>query len=232
MKTIGVLGGLGPQATMDFEVRLHHVAQQLIPHKANSGYPPMVVYYFREAPVVMPADGSMPTTLPPANPRLLDASRWLGTCADFLVITSNGVHVWQEEIEQAAGRKVLSMIDAVVDEVKRRRLRRVGIVDFRPPNLGLYPPMLDRLGVAWEVLSPDLTKALAVSVFAVDEGRLDSKVTQPALDALDYIRARHVDGIILACTEIPLMLGDWLDAPDIINPAQLLAESAVRHAMA
>jgi len=30
MKTIGVLGGLGPQATMDFEARLHAVSQQLI----------------------------------------------------------------------------------------------------------------------------------------------------------------------------------------------------------
>jgi aspartate racemase len=47
MKTIGVLGGLGPQATMDFEQRIHRVAQQLIPPLGNSGYPPMVVYYCR-----------------------------------------------------------------------------------------------------------------------------------------------------------------------------------------
>ena len=50
MKTIGVLGGLGPQATMDFERRLHRVAQRLIAPRMNSGYPPMVVYYHRHAP--------------------------------------------------------------------------------------------------------------------------------------------------------------------------------------
>jgi aspartate/glutamate racemase len=44
MKTIGVLGGLGPQATMDFEVRLHAVSQQLIAPNASTGYPPMLVY--------------------------------------------------------------------------------------------------------------------------------------------------------------------------------------------
>lgn len=44
MKTIGVLGGLGPQATMDFEARMHTVAQQLIAQYGNSGYPPIVVY--------------------------------------------------------------------------------------------------------------------------------------------------------------------------------------------
>jgi hypothetical protein len=42
MKTIGVLGGLGPQATMDFEQHVHRIAQQLIPAQGNGGYPPAV----------------------------------------------------------------------------------------------------------------------------------------------------------------------------------------------
>ncbi len=57
MKTIGVLGGLGPQATMDFEQRVHHVAQGLVPPQGNSGYPPMVVYYCRHPPVLVDATG-------------------------------------------------------------------------------------------------------------------------------------------------------------------------------
>jgi aspartate/glutamate racemase len=50
LKTIGVLGGLGPQVTMDFEARVHRVAQRLIPPHGNGGYPPMVVYYDRHPP--------------------------------------------------------------------------------------------------------------------------------------------------------------------------------------
>ncbi|MFZ4663434.1 MAG: hypothetical protein ACOYNY_40890 [Caldilineaceae bacterium] len=53
MKTIGVLGGIGPQATMDFEQRLHQAAQRLIPRRGNSGYPPLVVYYHRRPPVLI-----------------------------------------------------------------------------------------------------------------------------------------------------------------------------------
>jgi aspartate racemase len=60
MQTIGVLGGLGPQATMDFEARVHQVAQRLIPPRGNSGYPPMVVYYHRRPPFVMSAGGTRP----------------------------------------------------------------------------------------------------------------------------------------------------------------------------
>lgn len=113
MKTMGVLGGMGPQATMDFEAAVHQVCQKLIPQHANEGYPPMVVFYFRQSPVMMPADGSMPTTRPPTNPLLLDAARLLGNWADFLVITSNSVHALQGEIEQAAGCPVISMVDTV-----------------------------------------------------------------------------------------------------------------------
>src|SRR5947209_5112928 len=92
MKTIGVLGGLGPQATMDFEARLHRAAQRLIPPHHNSGYPPMVVYYYRHAPVLL-TEGGKPVTPYRPDPRLLEAAKRLGSLSDFLVITSNGTHL-------------------------------------------------------------------------------------------------------------------------------------------
>src|SRR5262249_50502440 len=60
LKTIGILGGLGPQATLDLEARIHHVAGRLIPPDGNSGYPPMVVFYHRRPPFVMSPDGTGP----------------------------------------------------------------------------------------------------------------------------------------------------------------------------
>src|SRR5205085_9039204 len=110
MKTIGVIGGLGPQATMDFEGRVHAVSQRLIPQFANSGYPPMVVYYHRYAPFVVDEHG---VPIPPRRPepRLTEALGKLGQMVDFLVITSNAPHVFQGLIEETSGRKVLSMIN-------------------------------------------------------------------------------------------------------------------------
>jgi len=55
VKTIGVLGGMGPQATMDFERRVHEVSQRLLPRSVNTGYPPMVVFYHRRPR--LPSDG-------------------------------------------------------------------------------------------------------------------------------------------------------------------------------
>ena len=57
MKTIGVLGGLGPQATMDFEVRVHRESQRRIPPRQGCGYPPMIVHYHRHPPFRVDDDG-------------------------------------------------------------------------------------------------------------------------------------------------------------------------------
>jgi aspartate racemase len=231
MKVIGVLGGLGPQATIYFEVRLHRAAQRRIRQRGNEGYPTMVSYFFRQPPVIMSADGSLPQGRPPVNPALLDAARWIGTVADFLVITSNGVHHWQAEIEQAAGRPVVSMIDAALSNVLRRGCRRVGLVDFRPAAWGVYSPGLDRLGVAWEALPDEQMQSMTGVMLAVDEGRAGAAEERLLQEAIALLRHRGADAIILACTEFPLALTGEL-AADIINPTDLLATAALDAALA
>jgi aspartate racemase len=63
------------------------------------------------------------------------------------------------------------------------------------------------------------------------EDRATAADSVAACAAVDELRHRGVDGVVLGCTEIPLLLGDGADAPDLINPAQLLAEAAVRGAI-
>ena len=55
--------------------------------------------------------------------------------------------------------------------------------------------------------------------------------TRAVLDAVEALRARGVEGVILGCTELPLLLQEHMEAPDLVNPAQLLAEATVRHAL-
>ena len=231
MKTIGVLGGIGPQATIDFEARLHRVSQQLIPPKINSGYPPLVVYYFRELPSVTPSQGSMATTRSEVNPRMLDAAKRLGSMSDFLAIPCNGAHIYFDQLAQAAGCPVLNMIDASVAEVQRRGLRRVGILDFRAAGVGLYHQRLSALGVPWEITPPELLAPLFAAVLAVQEGRPGAEVGEPARQALEHLRAKAVDGIIMGCTEIPFMLGDAAEDACMLNPVQVLADVTVRYAL-
>jgi aspartate racemase len=229
VKTVGVLGGLGPQATMDFEARFHRAAQRLIPQRLNGGYPPLVVYYCRHPPVIAGDDGR---ALPPIrpDPRLFDAARKLGTLADLLVITANGVHRFQPEIEQSAGRPVVSMVEATLREVRRRGWRRVGVVGLGEPAVYLSP--LRETGVHCETIDPPLQAAMDDAIFRVMEGREGPEMAATARRSVQVLRDRGVDGVILGCTEIPLLLGAAADGEsDLLNPAELLAEAAVRAAI-
>lgn len=231
MKTIGILGGLGPQATMDFEARLHAVAQQLIPQHGNSGHPPLIVYYHRRAPLVMKDERTPVFPLQP-DPDLLQAAQWLGTRADFLVITANGPHILQAQIEQAAGRKVLSMIEVTLDDVTQRGWRKIGVLGFGDPRVPVYTQPMGQLNLAFELITPELQNPLNIAVIRMQEGRASAEDTQAVRGAMAYLRARQVDGIIPGCTELPLLLQADAEEPDLVNPAQLLAEAAIRYALA
>ena len=53
-----------------------------------------------------------------------------------------------------------------------------------------------------------------------------------ARTAVQTLRALPVDGVVLGCTEIPLLLGEDAEAKDLVSPLALLAEAAVRRAIA
>ena len=228
MKTIGVLGGLGPQATMDFEVRVHRESQRRIPPRKGCGYPPMLVHYHRHAPFREDDDGQ-PHLPREADPGLLEAAGRLGAIADFLVIPSNGAHLFQDEIERAAGKPVLSIIDVTLDELRRRGWTRVGVLGLGEPVV--YTPRLEALGVAHEILEADRRAPLDGAIFRLMEGRDGDEERRVAREAVERLRGRRVEGIILGCTELPLLLREHAEAADLLNPAQLLAEAAVLHAL-
>jgi aspartate racemase len=229
MKRMGVLGGISPQATMDFEARVHRVCQRLVPQHWNAGYPPMVVWYHRRLPMRVGDDG-VPLTPRQVDPQLVEAAAWLGRVADFLVIPCNTAHIGLREITEAAGRPVLSMIDVTMAEIARRRLQRVGVLGFGGASPLYLDPLRER-GVRSETVDAAAQARLDAGIRAVMEGADGKPESEAAVDVVAALRARSVDGTVLGCTEIPLLLPDGGEAGDLINPAALLAEAAVRFAM-
>ena len=229
MKRIGVLGGISAQATMDFEARVHRVAQRLVPQQWNTGYPPMVVWYHRGLPIRLD-DAGRPIVPMEIDPRLLEAAAWLGRGSDFLVVPCNAAHVGLPALARAAGCPVLSMIEVTVDEAVRRRWGRVGVLGFNGPP-SVYVDAFRRHGIHCEAVEARSQTALDAGIRAVMEGRDGPAETDAAVAAVEALRARAVDGVVLGCTEIPLLLREASQAPDLLNPAALLAEAAVRRAL-
>jgi aspartate racemase len=229
MKRIGVLGGISAQATMDFEARVHRVSQQLIPQHWNHGYPPMVVWYHRRPPIRVHGDGR-PVEPREIDPELVEAARWLGKAVDFIVIPCNAAHVGVAAIREAAGCPVLSMIDLAVDDVARRGWRRVGVTGFAAAPAVYLDPLRQR-GVECATIDAARQAPLDAAIHAVAEGRDGAAHVAAARAAVGALRSQEVDGVVLGCTEIPLLLEADGPQPDLVNPAALLAEAAVRFAI-
>jgi aspartate racemase len=227
---MGVLGGISPQATIDFEARVHRVAQRLVPARWNSGYPPMVSWYHRRPPVLL-GDDDRPLLPMQLDPQLLEAAAWLGQVSDFLAIPCNTAHLALPAIREAAGRPVVSMVQATLDEVARRGCARIGVLGFHAPAPFYVEPLRAR-GVACEAIDAGAQARIDATVRAVMEGTDGKAESEAVRDAVSTLRARGVDAVLLGCTELPLVLGEEAEAPDLVNPAALLAEAAVRHAIA
>ena len=230
MKRIGVLGGISAQATMDFEARVHRVSQRLIPQHWNRGYPPMVVWYHRRPPIRVHDDGR-PWEPRELDPELVEAARWLGKAVDFIVIPCNAAHVGVTAVREAAGGPVLSMVALAVDAVTRRGGRRVGVTGFAGAP-GVYVDALRQRGIECATIAASLQAPLDAGIHAVAEGREGPSHVAAARAAVAALRAEAVDGIVLGCTEIPLLLEADGPQPDLVNPLALLAEAAVRLAIA
>jgi aspartate/glutamate racemase len=228
MKAVGVLGGLGPQATMLFESLVHAAAQRSIPQSVHTGYPPMIVSYFRGVPFVANADGTPEMPLRPSS-HFLAAAADLGRSADFLVVTSNFLHVFQAEIELAAGREMLSMIDLALEQVTQRGWKRVGVLGFRDPFV--YTEPLRAAGVVTETVAGEQRTQLDAAIQEVMEGRAEAGSVHAAESALQELRRRGVDGTILGCTEIPILLDHPAADSDLIDPLPLLAAATVEHSL-
>jgi aspartate racemase len=189
-----------------------------------------MVYYHRRPPVVVKEDFTavLPLQL---DPDFRQAAQWLGERVDFLILCANGPHVLQAELEQAAGHKVLSMIETTLEEVLKRRWSKVGVLGFGDERVVVYTQPLSQKNLSYETIGAELQTRLNAAVISLMEGRENSESTRVIQEAVAELRSRGVDGIILGCTELPLLLAADAEAEDLINPVQLLAEAAVRHAL-
>jgi aspartate racemase len=126
---------------------------------------------------------------------------------------------------------VVSMVDATLDEVRRREWKRVGVLGRGEPRV--YAHRLAAMDVACETIDRGLRAHLDAAIFRLMEGRVDAESVAAAHDAVAALRGRNVDGIIPGCTQVPLLLGVAADNDaELVNPAELLAAAAVKAALA
>ena len=229
MLTIGVLGGMGPAAGIDFCTRL--VAAHTAPR--DQDHPPCILYSATQVPdrtAFLSGEGPDPAPALVAAARTLEAAG-----ADFIAIPCNSAHAFLDAIRGAVDVPVLDMIAlaaaaaaeiAVVPEVGL--LAASGTV-----RAGLYDAPLRRHGL--EPISPsdDQQQAVMAAIRQVKGGGGSAPgVPDPLLvTAAKHLQELGAGCLIMGCTEVPLALAT-ADCPiPAIDANQVLADTTLALAL-
>lgn len=153
--------------------------------------------------------------------------------ADFLICPDNTIHQALPLIESWLPLPWLHIADVVADEAVRRGFRRLGLTGTRwLLDSEVYPATLSARGIAWE--RPAQEERDELDRIIMDE--LVYGLFKPAGVAyfqhvIDRMKGAGCDGVILGCTEIPLIVDDANSPLPTLDSTRLLARAALRRSV-
>jgi len=224
-KTVGVLGGMGPDATVDFMAKV--IA--LTPAGRDQDHIHMLVDH---NPLVPNRQAHILGAGEDPGPALAAMARRLEQAgADFLVMPCNTAQAYEQDIASAASIPLISIIDETIAAIGVAAPQAKAVCILATVGC-LQAEMYQRAMTAADLLPvlPDSEelKKLMTLVNGVKAGAIGDRVKQSMREFADALVARGAEAIIAGCTEIPLVLDEsMLDVP-LISSTDVLAQRTVQ----
>ena len=221
-KTVGILGGMGPAATIEFFRRLVAATPAAIDqahlHILIDNNP-----HVPDRSAAIFGQGEDP------GPALADMARRLESCgADFLTLPCNTGHAFHRAIRDAVS---IPFIDMIEETVRTLHVTRVGLLSTTGTiHTGLYASACERHGVSLVVPNASDQELVMDIIRRIKAGGSGTSVREHAARVVASLEAQGAEAVIAGCTEISLIPGDnmplpWIDALDC------LVEASVRRAL-
>ena len=227
-KRIGILGGLTPESTVTYYMHIVHRYHELY---GDHGYPECVIVgvSFQKYEDWMAAEdwGSIEAALLGG----LRALRAAG--ADFAVIATNTMHIIFDRLQAQVDFPFLSIVDATAEAVKEEGLGKVGLIGTGfTMGKPFYREGLARHGI--ETVTPEATDQDYIVRVIFEElsiGKIAEESRRGYLKIIDKLVARGAEGIVLGCTEIPLLVRQQDTSVRVFDTATIHAEKALQYAL-
>ena len=206
MKTLGIIGGLGPESTVDYYQRIIALFRE---RTGDRHYPEFVIVSvdLRKGLDFMDANdlSGMADYLLQAIGTLARAS------ANFGLISANTPHIVFDEVASQSPIPLISIVEATCAAAKARELKRLALFGTRyTMQASFYPKVFSREGIELLVPEPNDQNWIHDKYFSELVPGIFLPETRAGLIAIvDRIKAKSdIDGVILAGTELPLILCD------------------------
>ncbi len=229
MKKIGIIGGIGPESTLDY-YRL--ITGAFHEKQAESGYPEIIIYSANLAELMELVNGQRWDDL---TAWLLDKVTALQRAgADFAAIGSNTPHIVFGEVSSRAALPLLSIVEATCRKAQRLGLKKLGLMGTSltmEADFYIKPFTEGRM----EVFVPEQEERELIHqrLFSeIELGIIKDSTRQELLAIVKNMIDRHgIDAVILGCTELPLILDRDAFGIPFLNTTAIHAESIVNYCL-
>jgi len=220
---LGILGGMGPAATVDFYQKLIEET----PARRDQDHIPVVIWADPRVPDRAAALlGSGPDPSPMLR-RGLDALAGAG--CDLVVVPCNTAHAFLGHLASAAGLRLLSLIDTTVEDLAAEGTQPVGLFATAGTlHARLYHEPFERHGIAVVTPSAEDQRRVASVIAAVKAGSNGAEDAAVLAEVAARLVSRGAERLVAACTEVVLAVGDKSLGAPLTDPARILARRVVR----
>ncbi len=221
-KKIGILGGMGPEATMDLYRKIISIFQQEYDSIYDDDFPEIIICSLPIPDVVerVTEEDKIRKMLLSGVQRLEKAG------ADFIAIPCNTVSYYLAELREVVSIPILSILEETAKEVRRRGLGKVGLIGTEMTiEAGIYSDVLGDVEII--SIGPKQRKTITriiLNILAGNKCKDDQRRLEKIILDLKTLGAQEV---ILGCTELPLLI----EGDDLLNTTEILAKAVVRKCM-
>jgi aspartate racemase len=221
---LGIVGGLGPESTVDY----YRLFVEGYRQRRSGRYPPLVVYSVSLSRMLELQRADRAGDLVKLLLGALESLKRAG--ATLALVASNTPHRYFDELAARSPVPLMSIVEATRARAAALGLRRLGLLGTSfTMEADFYPRVFARHGLDVAVPAPEEQRYIHEKIFAeLEEGRVVPETRDRFLDIVGRLRERDsIDGLILGCTELPLMFPrDELDLP-FLNTTRIHVEAAL-----
>lgn len=213
---LGVLGGMGPAATLEFLARL----QAYTPAEKDQDHIRVIADINPKAP-----DRNVPGSQ--AGGVLAEMAGALrGAGAEVLAMPCNTAHAHADMIQRASGLPLIDMIELAAEAAGQTGAMRVGVLGTKGA-LKLYREYLAAHAMGLIALPPERQEAFMQTLYRIKAGDLGDSATREMQGYVDELRKAGAEVLIAGCTEVPLVVDNEDVSLELIDPGDLLARRCV-----
>lgn len=222
MKTIGILGGMGPEATARLYLEIIKIFQQKYGAKYDADFPEMIILNL-PLPDVVEEKGSSDKIIELLQQGVKKLEQ---AGADFIAIPCNTAMTFLPQMQQVVSIPFVNVVEETVNFVKTKNFAEVGIVATEMTlRSGIYSRFLGRNIIEPSLEQKNQTTRIIMNILAGEKKESDKLELKEIINALQN---KGAEAVILGCTEIPLLL----TSENTIDTIKVLAEAVVREAVA